>query len=113
MTPLLLQWTFQAMVAELLGMDLNRVDLTEAPDVRPYGHSTSADIMHQIQAATRACTFSAAPLGGSPGSSRICGEKEEGGGGGGDARLPSLRVLTMRVGQLWQDPPPPPPPPRA
>ncbi len=54
MTPLLLQWTFQAMVAELLGMDLNRVDLTGAPDVRPYSHSTPAESMHQVQAATRA-----------------------------------------------------------
>ena len=33
-TPLLLQWTFQAMVAELLGMDTNRVDLKDAPGVR-------------------------------------------------------------------------------
>ncbi len=33
-TPLLLQWTFQAMVAELLGMDTNRVDLKNAPGVR-------------------------------------------------------------------------------
>mmetsp|Transcript_18589 Transcript_18589/g.56139 ORF Transcript_18589/g.56139 Transcript_18589/m.56139 type:complete len:583 (+) Transcript_18589:324-2072(+) len=33
-TPLLLQWTFQAMVAELLGMELNRVDLSDAPEVK-------------------------------------------------------------------------------
>ena len=33
-TPLLLQWTFQAMVAELLGMDTNRVDLRNVPGVR-------------------------------------------------------------------------------
>ena len=42
-TPLLLQWTFQAMVAELLGMDLNRVDLSEAAEVRQYrGRSAKA-----------------------------------------------------------------------
>lgn len=32
-TPLLLQWTYQAMLAELLGMDRNRVDLKDVPGV--------------------------------------------------------------------------------
>ena len=35
MTPLLLQWTFQAMVHELLGLTDNRVDLHSAPGVSP------------------------------------------------------------------------------
>ena len=38
-TPLLLQWTFQAMVHELLGLQDNRVDLHSAPGVsadHPY-----------------------------------------------------------------------------
>ena len=34
-TPLLLQWTFQAMVHELLGLQDNRVDLQSAPGVGP------------------------------------------------------------------------------
>ncbi|KAI5821161.1 Sec1-like protein [Pyronema omphalodes] len=34
-TPLLSQWTYQAMVHELLGINNGRVDLSEAPDVRP------------------------------------------------------------------------------
>lgn len=33
-TPLLSQWTFQAMVHELLGMDDNRVSLGGAPGVK-------------------------------------------------------------------------------
>ena len=33
-TPLLLQWTFQAMVHELLGLHDNRVDLHSVPGVR-------------------------------------------------------------------------------
>ena len=34
-TPLLTQWTYQAMVHELLGIHNGRVDLSEVPDVRP------------------------------------------------------------------------------
>jgi len=34
-TPLLSQWTYQAMVHELLGIHNGRVDLSEVPDVRP------------------------------------------------------------------------------
>ncbi|KAF2086825.1 vacuolar protein sorting-associated protein 45 [Saccharata proteae CBS 121410] len=34
-TPLLTQWTYQAMVHELLGIKNGRVDLSEVPDVRP------------------------------------------------------------------------------
>lgn len=34
-TPLLSQWTYQAMVHELLGINNGRVDLSEVPDVRP------------------------------------------------------------------------------
>ena len=33
-TPLLSQWTFQAMVHELIGIDANRVDLKNVPGVR-------------------------------------------------------------------------------
>lgn len=33
-TPLLLQWTYQAMVHELLGIHNNRVDLSEVPGIR-------------------------------------------------------------------------------
>ena len=33
-TPLLSQWTFQAMVHELIGIDANRVDLQNVPGVR-------------------------------------------------------------------------------
>jgi len=33
-TPLLTQWHYQAMVHELLGIDLNRVDLSKVPDVK-------------------------------------------------------------------------------
>ena len=34
-TPLLTQWTYQAMVHELLGIENGRVDLGDVPDVRP------------------------------------------------------------------------------
>ncbi|CAH7671756.1 Sec1-like protein [Phakopsora pachyrhizi] len=34
-TPLLTQWTYQAMVHEILGIDNGRVDLSSAPDIRP------------------------------------------------------------------------------
>lgn len=34
-TPLLTQWTYQAMVHELLGIVNGRVDLSDVPDVRP------------------------------------------------------------------------------
>ena len=33
-TPLLLQWTFQAMVHELIGIQANRVDMRHVPGVR-------------------------------------------------------------------------------
>ena len=34
-TPLLLQWTYQAMVHELIGLDTNRLDLSHIPGVSP------------------------------------------------------------------------------
>ncbi|KAK6349692.1 vacuolar protein sorting-associated protein 45 [Orbilia brochopaga] len=34
-TPLLSQWTYQAMVHELLGIENGRVDLSQVPDIRP------------------------------------------------------------------------------
>lgn len=34
-TPLLSQWTYQAMVHELLGIQNGRVDLSLVPDIRP------------------------------------------------------------------------------
>jgi len=34
-TPLLTQWTYQAMVHELLGIKNGRVNLSHVPDVRP------------------------------------------------------------------------------
>lgn len=34
-TPLLTQWTYQAMVHELLGIRNGRVDLSDVPDIRP------------------------------------------------------------------------------
>ncbi|KAL8802185.1 MAG: hypothetical protein Q9182_003974 [Xanthomendoza sp. 2 TL-2023] len=34
-TPLLTQWTYQAMVHELLGVSNGRVDLSDVPDIRP------------------------------------------------------------------------------
>lgn len=34
-TPLLTQWTYQAMVHHLLGVDNGRVDLSDVPDIRP------------------------------------------------------------------------------
>jgi hypothetical protein len=34
-TPLLSQWTYQAMVHELLGISNGRVDLSKLPDIRP------------------------------------------------------------------------------
>ena len=34
-TPLLSQWTYQAMVHELISIQNGRVDLSEAPDIRP------------------------------------------------------------------------------
>ena len=40
MTPLLLQWTYQAMVHELIGINTNRVDLSKVPGVRAM-HSLS------------------------------------------------------------------------
>lgn len=35
LTPLLTQWTYQAMVHELLGINTGKVDLKNVPDVRP------------------------------------------------------------------------------
>lgn len=34
-TPLLMQWTYQAMVHELLGISNGKVDLSDVPDIRP------------------------------------------------------------------------------
>jgi len=34
-TPLLTQWTYQAMVHELLGIDNGRVNLSDVPEIRP------------------------------------------------------------------------------
>lgn len=34
-TPLLTQWTYQAMVHELIGVNNGRVDLSDVPDIRP------------------------------------------------------------------------------
>lgn len=34
-TPLLNQWTYQAMIHELLVMDNNRIDMSKVPDIRP------------------------------------------------------------------------------
>ena len=35
LTPLLTQWTYQAMVHELIGIQNGRVDLKDVPDIRP------------------------------------------------------------------------------
>lgn len=35
LTPLLTQWTYQAMVHELVGIHSGRVDLRDVPDIRP------------------------------------------------------------------------------
>lgn len=35
LTPLLTQWTYQAMVHELMGINTGKVDLSDVPDVRP------------------------------------------------------------------------------
>jgi len=37
-TPLLNQWTYQAMIHELLVMDNNRIDMSKVPDIRPDLH---------------------------------------------------------------------------
>ena len=50
-TPLLLQWTYQAMVHELIGISSNRVDLTHVPGVRPLADGFPAFIASQ----TRSC----------------------------------------------------------
>ena len=42
MTPLLLQWTYQAMVHELLGIATNRVDLSRVPWGAPCGSPLDA-----------------------------------------------------------------------
>lgn len=34
-TPLLTQWTYQAMVHELIGINNGRVNLSDVPDIRP------------------------------------------------------------------------------
>lgn len=34
-TPLLSQWTYQAMVHELIGIQNGRVDMSQAPGIRP------------------------------------------------------------------------------
>ncbi|KAF9533245.1 Sec1-like protein [Crepidotus variabilis] len=52
-TPLLSQWTYQAMVHELLGIQNGRVDLSKTPDVRPelseITLTTSTDPFFQAQ----------------------------------------------------------------
>lgn len=45
-TPLLTQWTYQAMVHELLGIENGRVNLSHVPDVRPE-FKVSSTHMHQ------------------------------------------------------------------
>ncbi len=44
-TPLLLQWTYQAMVHELIGLETNRVDLSHIPGV---GDAQSDHVKHCI-----------------------------------------------------------------
>ena len=55
MTPLLSQWTFQAMVHELISIDDNRVDLKDVPGVRlrivatkPHPHPAITLILGQL-----------------------------------------------------------------
>lgn len=45
-TPLLTQWTYQAMVHELLGIDNGRVDLSHVQDVRPEFKVSHYAIVH-------------------------------------------------------------------
>ncbi len=54
-TPLLSQWTFQAMVHELISIDDNRVDLKDVPGVRlrivatkPHPHPAITLILGQL-----------------------------------------------------------------
>lgn len=49
-TPLLLQWTYQAMVHELIGLDANRADLTHVSGVscKPFQSACRApNVFHQ------------------------------------------------------------------
>ena len=43
-TPLLSQWTYQAMVHELIGIQNGRVDLSQAPGIRPELRVSRVDI---------------------------------------------------------------------
>lgn len=48
-TPLLTQWTYQAMVHELIGIRNGRVDLSHVPDVRPELKVSSHEAFRVIQ----------------------------------------------------------------
>ena len=43
-TPILSQWTYQAMVHELFGIQNGRVDMTQVPDIRPELSVSHLDI---------------------------------------------------------------------
>jgi len=45
-TPLLNQWTYQAMVQELIGLDNNRVDLRKSPGVKSEAKELVLSILH-------------------------------------------------------------------
>jgi vacuolar protein sorting-associated protein 45 len=45
-TPLLKQWTYQAMVHELLGISNGRVDLSKVPDVKPENREVVLSVEH-------------------------------------------------------------------
>ena len=53
-TPLLLQWTYQAMVHELIGIESNRVDLTQSPGVSLQAKSPLQSA-HQTTGSVPAC----------------------------------------------------------
>lgn len=61
-TPLLLQWTYQAMVHELIGINTNRVDLTHVPGVRMQ-HCSFHDriVLYPVSAAMCARSKSITP----------------------------------------------------
>lgn len=47
-TPLLTQWTYQAMVHELLGIHNGRINLSDVPDVRPeFKVGTCSALLHK------------------------------------------------------------------
>jgi len=53
-TPLLTQWTYQAMVHELLGINNGRVDLKEVPEIRPELKVFSTHSKHKMKIAKSA-----------------------------------------------------------